>query len=334
MNNTILTGVLSLLIGIGVGWLLKPSSPEKDPNSGGGITNQESGLNGSSGALSASTQRRGAASLPSAAPTKSERRPKSEGSASPGSIDQVARELDHAEAIKRAQEEALAQLRGSQRIQMEELSESLGLTPDQKEKLQTQYFNTVQQLNESIRNGDPGDIPTAPDLGKVLGALLTDEQAQIYEDLQTRQVAHQLEARTLRRMADLSFLDLSAEQRDSVYDILYTQAETRQAAVSAPHTSSAERIVTFNTAVSGGAADAPVAGTIITSVNAIGRGDGSIVSFSTTQESEEARAQRIEKDTARFQDVFSPTQMDQYRRHLTNRSAGLSSQPRLPPLVR
>ena len=63
-------------------------------------------------------------------------------------------------------------------------------------------------------------------IDEALAEILTPEQQEELEAVKKREIANKVEAQALKELAKLSNLDLSQEQKDAAYDILYKNAET------------------------------------------------------------------------------------------------------------
>jgi hypothetical protein len=101
----------------------------------------------------------------------------------------------------------------------------LNLTPDQEAALR----KAAEEDGGDVSGGfDPSKLTGSAqegDLETALAEVLTEEQKEEHEALKKRELANKVEARALKEMAKLSNLDMTQEQKDAAYDILYKQAE-------------------------------------------------------------------------------------------------------------
>lgn len=105
----------------------------------------------------------------------------------------------------------------------------LNLTPDQEAALRKAAEENVAGI-DSMMSGDfdPSQLSGLTGEGGLddaLAEILTDEQKEEHEALKKRELANKVEARALKNLAKLSNLDMTQEQKDAAYDILYKQAE-------------------------------------------------------------------------------------------------------------
>lgn len=107
----------------------------------------------------------------------------------------------------------------------------LNLSPEQEAALRKAAEENVAGI-DSMMDGefDPsklGSLTGEGGLDEALAEILTDEQKEEHEALKKRELANKVEARALKDLAKLSSLDMTQEQKDAAYDILYKQAEEK-----------------------------------------------------------------------------------------------------------
>ncbi|MFT6382604.1 MAG: hypothetical protein ACJAXZ_004106 [Akkermansiaceae bacterium] len=107
----------------------------------------------------------------------------------------------------------------------------LNLSPTQEAALRKAAEDSLGGLDSLMEGGfDPsklGSLTGDSDLDEALAEILTDEQKEEHEALKKREVANKVEATALKDLAKLSNLDMTQEQKDAAYDILYKQAEEK-----------------------------------------------------------------------------------------------------------
>lgn len=114
----------------------------------------------------------------------------------------------------------------------------LNLTPEQEAALR----KALEEKNSSSTSGEFSPFSMAGQTGdasvdEALKDILTDEQKEEHVDLKERELANKVESRALKQLAKLSDLDMTQEQKDAVYDILYQQAEKTTGEASPMHDS-------------------------------------------------------------------------------------------------
>jgi hypothetical protein len=111
---------------------------------------------------------------------------------------------------------------------MENLVAGLSLTPAQEAALRKATEERIAGSGELEEgNYDPAklrELMMSDGLDEILADILTPEQKVGHEEFKKRQVANQVEAKALKDFAKLSNLDLSHEQKDDAYDVLYELA--------------------------------------------------------------------------------------------------------------
>lgn len=120
--------------------------------------------------------------------------------------------------------------------QVEELTAKLNLNPEQSAQLKALFDAKLQAYSdltgkgfEAMRNPETvqqlASILGEEDVNNTLASILSPEQNQEYTALKERERTNKIEASTMQNMASLqSSLDLSDEQKDAVYAVLYEQA--------------------------------------------------------------------------------------------------------------
>ncbi len=227
MKNTLIIGILCLGIGFGAGWLVKPAAVEKQADSGPPPRKAP-----------ALTSPRGSSSAkPADQPSKSVDK---SGNPSIGRFEVSTEEADAltpAVEVQRVQNrwaDALTQRQKTkEEARIKKLVDRLGLTKAQADQLRTYFEKNRVDLTAMMENNE-GDWSQAKDWAKKLrgdgfedelAKLLTDEQKEAYAEMKARDRENKMEARAYKDLAKVqSALDLSQEQKDQVYDILYQQA--------------------------------------------------------------------------------------------------------------
>ncbi len=105
----------------------------------------------------------------------------------------------------------------------------LNLTPEQEAALRKAAAeNQVDAASLMSGDFDPSQLANLSADGSIedsLADILTDEQKEEHAALKKRELANKIESKALQNLAKLGDLDMTQEQKDAAYDILYKQAE-------------------------------------------------------------------------------------------------------------
>ena len=204
------------------------------------------------------------------------------------------------------------------------LVDKLNLTPEQEAKLRAHFDKQVEDLG-TIFGGDgitnPGEITkslTGDGLEDLLAEVLTPEQAEAHTELKKRERENKIEASALKNLAKLSFLDMSQEQKDAAYDILYENAET-----SVDKKSPGSAMVTMMTSGMGIEIDTDDLGFSGLMDGQLNGAEGATEPGDIMAKMKEAQAQKIEEKVEALKPVLDDKQLEQYRKHLETKTSGL-----------
>lgn len=293
MNTRLLYPLLSLSIGIAVGWALKPQAPAASPPPG---QMASAPMRSTTGSRPESGTRDTPAPRPAAASSREE---------------DPAAAAQYASWRRKSLQQASAQ---REQARVFRLGEALGLNEDQLASVQGLLGQLRTQSQQSARAGtaSTGDPmlalqQQAADFDAKLRALLTPEQQQRLDDYQQRKVANRAEARACSEMAELlQRVDLNATQFEQAFEVLRRKAQKDYASVSpALATVLDARGVQF----SGLAGD-----TSISAFAASQAGQPGANSARTMYESMVERQRLLAGDRiSRMAGIFSPAQLGQFR---------------------
>ena len=206
------------------------------------------------------------------------------------------------------------------------LTAELDLTPEQQAKLR-QTLEAKLNGFESMFSGD-GDPSQMNELSmllsgngtdQVLESLLTPEQKAAHEALKTRELANRVESKALKSLAKLSFLDLSQQQKDAAYAILYADAETTAETTSPENTMLS--LMTDGMGIDLDFEDLGLSGALEMeeSVASGERPDPAEV----MARMKESRMQRVNEKVEALRPVLNETQLEAYRKNLESKSEGM-----------
>ena len=207
------------------------------------------------------------------------------------------------------------------------LVDKLNLTPAQEAQLRAAMEKQLEAMGNifdpSAGGGakSPKDIAsllTGDGLDDTLSDILTPEQEGEYDALKKRERDNKIEASALKNLAKLSFLDMSQEQKDAAYDILYSQAETSVDKKSPG--SAMMSIVTSGMGIELDADDLGVSGI----VDAQFSGEaGTTEPGDIMARMKESQAKKVDEKIEALRPVLDEKQLEQYRNHLESNSSGL-----------
>lgn len=227
MKSTITIGTLCLVIGVAVGWFAKPAPVSQATV----VTNTT--------APSKAAARPPSTTRTHAPDSKSER-----GANSSSTIVINGEELDEDqldERNKQMEERIGKMMLDRQRKQFDrklaDLVKKLGLDATQETKLRA-FFDAQLAQMEGFMSSDGDDefegikeftaLVRNDGLGDQLATLLTDDQLEAYDQMKSAERARKVESMALKDLSKLnSVLELTPDQKEDVYDLLYGAAETK-----------------------------------------------------------------------------------------------------------
>lgn len=200
----------------------------------------------------------------------------------------------------------------------------LNLTPEQEASLRKAAADRMDRFGEMM-NGDfdpsnMSELFNSDVIDEALAEILTPEQQEELEAVKKREVANKVEAQALIELAKLSQLDLSQEQKDAAYDILYKDAET-----SVGNESPASGIVSMITEGFGIELDSDTLGiatAMIPSTDDIANGEVEQDPQAMMAKAQAKMDARIDAKVEAMRPVLNESQIDQYRKDLELKSSG------------
>ena len=200
----------------------------------------------------------------------------------------------------------------------------LNLTPEQEAALRKAAEESPGDVS-AMTSGDfdPSKLAELSGNGtfdEALAEILTDEQKEEHEAVKTRELANKVEAKALKDLAKLSSLDMTQEQKDAAYDVLYKQAEE-----STGNNSAESGILSMVTDGLGieldiDAGDLGVAGTVIPDSN----GDEAPRNpQDMMKRMQENRQKKIDQKVEALRPVLDDNQLEQYRKSLEIKNNGI-----------
>lgn len=314
MRFNVLLAIACLAIGASAGWFLKPdpSSNVNDQLASGNTTKDQ----GSKGVNSLDSSDR-----------QVSKRGKVESTSSRGAT--IMKFGDSSEDMGKIQEQMASMFKKRQLNRLNdritELVAKLKLSPEQEKALREATEKGLGDY-DGIFNGEAdlteiGKLMNNDGLEESLADLLTPEQSEQYEALKERELANRIEARALNDLARLSNLDLSQDQKDAAYEILYQQARTR-----IESEGPANGMVSMVTNGFGIEVDSSSLG--FASAVVVGGEEGSTENSepvdpqTAMQRAREQMEQRVNEQVEALRPVLNETQLEQYRRDLQRRNGG------------
>jgi hypothetical protein len=239
MKSTLWVSGLCLAVGFAGGWLLRPLASHRGPAAGTPAANENS--------PSGVARPAGGPSVAGKA-TKVAERPRTESAAAePKAVMFMNGKRVEGEEMEEMQQRMHAQMRqrllDSQRKKLDarlaKLAAELGLDPQQQAQLKQEIERRLAKLDESSPlgplMGDPKRMRELAGwfrqdaLDEAAAPLLTDAQTGQHAALRERERQGRVESRALKDLSKLTtVIELSAEQRDSVYQVLAAEAARRE----------------------------------------------------------------------------------------------------------
>ena len=201
----------------------------------------------------------------------------------------------------------------------------LNLTPEQEASLKKAAADRMNRFGAMIEGDfDPSDIGelfNTDVIDEALAEILTPEQQEELEAIKKREIANKVEAQALKDLAKLSNLDLSQEQKDAAYDILYKNAET-----SVRNETPATGLVSMITEGFGIELDSDTLGiatAMIPSSDEIESGEIEQDPRAMMAQAQAKMDARIDAKVEAMRPVLNDSQIDQYRKDLKLKSGGM-----------
>ena len=203
----------------------------------------------------------------------------------------------------------------------------LQLTPDQEAQLRKLIEEKYAGASDLFSgNGNPSQMA---ELAKLLGGngvddlvgeILTPEQKDAFGELKEREWANKVEAKALKNLAKLSFLDMSQEQKDAAYDILYKEAE-ESSEESSPE-GAMVTMITDSMGIDIDVDDLGIGGIISGGIASAAAGEQPNPAEMMKQ-ARENQAKRIDEKVEALSPVLDDNQQEAYRKHLESKSNGM-----------
>ena len=205
------------------------------------------------------------------------------------------------------------------------LVSQLNLTPTQEAALRKAASDRMSSFGEMMKGDvDPSKISEmlkADVIDEALADILTPEQQEELEAVKKREIANKVEAQALKELAKLSNLDLTQEQKDAAYDILYKDAEA-----SVGNETPATGIVSMITEGFGIELDSDtlgVATAMIPDIGDIESGEVEQDPQAMMAKAQENMNKRIDDKVEAMRPVLNDSQLNQYRKDLELKSGGI-----------
>ena len=313
MKFNILLAIVCLAIGASVAWLAK-SVPQKD-TANIEVENKKSPPNTKT--TSSESQKRETSERTI---VETEDPPAITVIPSDGEGSEQAREMgNRMEQMFRKRQQAKLDARISK------LVSQLNLTSDQEAALRKAASDRMESFGEMMKgNVDPskiGEMMNSDVIDDALADILTPEQQEELDAVKEREIANKVEAQALRELAKLSNLDLTQEQKDAAYDILYKDAEA-----SVGNETPATGIISMVTEGFGIELDADalgVATAFVPDTDDIVNGEVETNPQAMMAKAQENMNKRIDDKVEAMRPVLNDNQLDQYRKDLELKSGGL-----------
>jgi Spy/CpxP family protein refolding chaperone len=304
----------TLLVGVAIGWFVRPAldKPASDTAAAKPATSTEARPTAPTSTATTSTTSSGRPASPE---------------------DDAKSKLPNAQ-MKKAQEQMAKRLVDMQRKKFEaklnKLTAELNLTPQQQEKIRATMEKRMTALG-TLFNRDPGASPgdrekQMEDLAAVMKSdgfdeatadILTAEQEEAYAGVKAKEREGRIEARALKDLGSLStVLELTPDQRESIYDVLSTEAATRE------DNQKFGMMNVFSESMGVQIDDELGIQDLMQEhmENFQSRGDSDMSDYRSTLR--EAIKQRTEAKLEALRPHLTETQVEQYRQHLETKAAG------------
>lgn len=201
----------------------------------------------------------------------------------------------------------------------------LQLSKDQEDTLR-EVLKKELEVFDGIFSGesDPSRVSAllgVDGLDNALTEILTDSQKDEFEKLKEKELANKVEARALKELANLTDLDLTPDQKDAVYDILYQQAETSIENEAPTH--GMISMVTNGFGIEIDSDSVGMATTIIPSGEGSFEGEIGPDSSSWVASAKEQINKQIDQKVDALRPVLNESQISQYRQQLELKQGGI-----------
>ena len=314
MKNTIVLALVCIGLGFAAGWIAKPATETAAvPDSG------------SSPSAPSNPRTEGISNRSESLPTESDRSKTTLNSFIIGGDDIP----DHSdpearEAAERAKNRFAGRFEKQQQAKLDariaKLVAELGLTSDQEAQLRTALEGKLEGIGGLLAGGgDPSKlgefskILSGKSVDEALAGILTPGQEAAHEALQKREFENKVEARALKSLASLSYLDLTQEQKDAAYDILYADAE--KTVDNASPESNMMSAVTEGMGIDFNVEELGVGGAVISATTVQGSTD-QLSPVETMAKIKEGMAKRVDEKVEALRPVLTESQLEQYRAKL------------------
>ena len=201
----------------------------------------------------------------------------------------------------------------------------LNLTPEQEASLRKAAADRMNRFGEMMEGdfepSDMSELFNSDVLDEALAEILTPEQQKELEAVKKRETANKVEAQALKELAKLSNLDLSQDQKDAAYDILYKNAEN-----SVGNETPATGIISMITEGLGIELDSDILGiatAMIPSTDDIANGEVEQDPQAMMAKAQQNMNKRIDDKVKAMRPVLNDNQLDQYRKDLELKSGGV-----------
>lgn len=305
MKQNIPVVIIAMVVGIAVGWLLKPGpGTTEDPQAGAG--KQDAGLPPANTRERPDRPPAREIDEPGAQPMSNARTMVLGGD---GGMDEQAEEL-HA----RMMEDMSERMEKQDEAKIAELAAKLGLSPAQEAKLR-EHFKARRLAFASMLSGEPGggslDALQGDGLDEFAAHELTPEQKELYEANKEATRQRQVESKALKDLAQITdVVELRPGQRDSLYQILHDRADASFGQETAE--TKAAAIVADGLGIP---FDSDAIGASVVVPDGAGVPDGAAI----LEQMKEQRRKQVEEQVDALSSVLDAQQLHTYRTHLETR---------------
>lgn len=210
MNTKLLFPLLTLAIGVAVGWVLKPQAASSAGSSPAHIES-------AAGRTASGTGR------PELTPRTPADSPLLRSSTNPQDVDHAAEAARYAAWRRKSVKEAAAQ---REQAKLRRFGEAIGLDASQDDAVKNLLAQLREQPHKSL-SADPMLTlqQQAADFDAKLRAMLTPEQQQRLDEYQRRQMDNRADARAYNELAEmLQRVDMGSEQSEKALEVLRQRA--------------------------------------------------------------------------------------------------------------
>ena len=313
MKNQVVLLILALLLGVGIGWVMKPDASP----TGAAAEGEDKGLS------RVEARPRPVASDVDEGTESPVRRTETRAMVLGGDYEPSPEEKAMQEQISKAMEDRQSK---SDEKQIASLIEKLGLDAAQEGALR-EYFAKRRGELAKLFSGESSGMPdmsrfSESKLDDVMAEILSGDQMVTFDGVKAAEREKKVESRALKDLAKLnSVIDLRPEQKDAVYQVLYDDAGTKVDKAAESGSS------IFGTMFGGGFGvemdmDSIAMHDSVMVAGADAEGGSPEASMAAFRD---AQQKRIDDQVNRLSSVLDETQLQNYRDHLESQGSMFES---------